>query len=140
MIRSCAKRPKGSFVRPAPVKTLGRFFLNYPGVNQEFIFPDLNNTNSKMFIHPSKWRFSTRDGHDGIDRAVKEVRQLAGLLGISQYLLAMNTIYATQLKKDLKDLPNIRVDYYKSSDSIGSLSGCQNLHSPGSRRVAKARL
>ena len=109
------------FVSGTLVERWEGFFSELSGREiKSVIFPDLNNTNSKMFIHPSKWRFSARDGHDGIDRAVKEVRAISESVGHQPiYLLAMNTRYATQLKKDLRDLPNIRVDYYKSSDSIG---------------------
>jgi len=97
------------------------FFSELAGREIEsVIFPDLNNTNSKMFIHPSKWRFSARDGQKGIERAIRETREISEKVGHPQiYLLAMNTRHAVVLKKALKDLPNITIDYYRSADSIG---------------------
>lgn len=73
-----------------------------------------------MYIHPSKRRFSVRDGKDGIEVAIRETREISESVGHQPiYLLAMNTIQAAVMKKALKDLPNITVDYYKSADSIG---------------------
>jgi hypothetical protein len=84
------------------------------------IFPDLNDTNSKMTLHPSKWRFSIKDGKEGIARAIREIREISEAVGHQPiYLVAMNTIYATLLEEALEDLPNITVDYYRSPDSMG---------------------
>jgi hypothetical protein len=109
------------FVSGTLVERRDGFFSHLAGREiKSAIFPDLNDTNSMMFIHPSKWRFSNKDGKDGLDRAIKEIRSISESVGHQPiYLLAMNTINAAALKKALKDLPNITIDYYKSANSIG---------------------
>jgi hypothetical protein len=109
------------FVSGTLVERRPGFFSELSGRDiNSVIFPDLNDTNSKMFIHPSTWRFSRRDGRDGIERAIREAREISESVGHQPiYLLAMNAMMAAQFKKALKDFPNINVDYYKSANSIG---------------------
>ena len=84
------------------------------------VYPDKNRTNSMMFIHPSTWRFSHWDRRNGIERAIKEARDISESVGNQPiYLFAMNARLAKELKKALADLRNITVDYYRSADSIG---------------------
>jgi hypothetical protein len=84
------------------------------------IFPDVRNTNAKMHIHPSRWRFSDYDGEDGIARAVKEIREIYETLGHRPiYLWAMNEWIRDQLKKELEDCGNILFDYYRSENTMG---------------------
>lgn len=84
------------------------------------VFPDINRTNSMMFIHPSTWRFSHWDRKNGIERAIKEARAISESVENQPiYLLAMNARLAKELEKALSDLRNITVDYYRSADSIG---------------------
>lgn len=84
------------------------------------IFPDLRNTDAKMHIHPSKWRFSALDGHNGIERAIEEVLEIDKEVGHQPItLFAMNKRFCEQLKRELGDYANIRVDYYRSEDTIG---------------------
>lgn len=109
------------FVSGTLVERRPGFFSELSGRDiANVIFPDLNNTNSIMVIHPSTWRFSSLDKRNGIDRAAREAREIAkAVLHQPIYLLAMNARQAGQLKKALSDYPNITVDYYKSADSIG---------------------
>ena len=84
------------------------------------IFPDFRNTNAKMHIHPSKWKFSALDGNNGIERAIKEIQERNEELGHQPIsILAMNKRFSEQLKKGLGDYANIKVDYYRSEDTIG---------------------
>jgi len=109
------------FVSGTMVERRSGFFSELSGREiKSASYPDLNDTTSKMFIHPSKWRFSVRDGMDGIDRAIRESREKSEEVGHQQiYLIAMNTVHATLLEEALEDLPNITVDYYRSPDSMG---------------------
>lgn len=85
------------------------------------IFPDLNNTNARMHIHPSTWRFDSYNGGiESIERAAAEAMKISEISGHQPiYLLAMNTISAALLKKRLKNYDNITIDYYRSPDSMG---------------------
>jgi hypothetical protein len=85
------------------------------------IFPDIHNTNAKMHIHPSTWSFSVMDATDGIKRAVKEIREIdEAVKNQSIYLLAMNESLKNQLKEGLNDCGNIRLDYYRSENTMGT--------------------
>lgn len=84
------------------------------------IFPDIHNTDAKMHIYPSKWKFSAKDAQNGIDRAIKEIQELNEELGHQPIsLFAMNKRFSEQLQKRLGDYANIKVDYYRSEDTIG---------------------
>ena len=84
------------------------------------IFPDFRNTNAKMHIHPSRWKFSALDGNNGIERAIKEIQVRNEELGHQPIsILAMNKRFSEQLKKGLGDYANLKVDYYRSEDTIG---------------------
>ena len=84
------------------------------------IFPDLRNTNAKMHIHPSKWRFSDWDSENGIERAIKEIRKINEQVGHQPiYILAMNKRFKARLEMELRDCKNIYVDYYRSVDTMG---------------------
>jgi hypothetical protein len=109
------------FVSGTMVERRPGFFSGLSGREiKSAIYPDLNETNSKMFIHPSKWRFSVRDGMDGIARAISEIREKSEEVGHQPiYLIGMNTVHATLLEEALEALPNITVDYYRSPDSMG---------------------
>jgi hypothetical protein len=54
-------------------------FFSYLAVREltNVIFPDLRKTNAKMHIHPSKWRFSALDSDNGIERAIKEIKEIS---------------------------------------------------------------
>jgi hypothetical protein len=109
------------FVSGTMVERRPGFFSGLSGREiKSAIYPDLNETNSKMFIHPSKWRFSVREGKEGIARAISEIREISEAVGHQPiYLPAMNTVHAFLLEEALEDLPNITVDYYRSPDSMG---------------------
>jgi hypothetical protein len=109
------------FVSGTLVERRDGFFSEISGREIETaIFPDLNNTNSKMHLHPSKWRFSHIGKSNGIPQAIRESREIIESVGDQPiYMLAMNSRLAAELEKAFKDLPNITVDYYKSADSIG---------------------
>jgi hypothetical protein len=109
------------FVSGTLVERRPNFFSEISGRKIETaIFPDINNTNSKMYLHPSKWRFSHRGRSNGIPQAIKEAREIIESIGNQPiYMLAMNSRIAAELKKAFRDHPNITVDYYKSADSIG---------------------
>jgi hypothetical protein len=109
------------FVSGTLVERRAGFFSGLSGREiKTAIFPDLNNTTSKMVIHPSKRRFSTKDGQNGIDRVIEEARAISEAAGHEPIILfALNARLAGELEKALADLSNIKVDYYKSSDSIG---------------------
>ena len=84
------------------------------------VFPDYRNTNAKMHIHPSRWKFSSLDAKKGIERAIKEIQEINEELGHQPIsLLAMNKRFSEQLNKRLGDYANIKVDYYRSEDTIG---------------------
>lgn len=109
------------FVSGTLVERRDGFFSEISGREIETaIFPDLNNTNSKMYLHPSKWRFSHIGKSNGIPQAIRESREIIESVGNQPiYMLAMNSRLAAELEKAFKDLSNITVDYYKSADSIG---------------------
>jgi len=84
------------------------------------IFPDLRNTNAKMHIYPSKWKFSAWDANNGIDRAIREIREINEEVDHQPIsIFAMNGRYQAQLKKELRDCANIKVHYYRSEDTMG---------------------
>lgn len=116
-----APKAKVIFVSGTLVERSPGYFSDVSGREiKSAVYPDINRTNSMMFIHPSKWRFSHWDRKDGIDRAIKEARAISESFEHQPiYLLAMNARLAGELEKALADLPNITVDYYRSADSIG---------------------
>jgi hypothetical protein len=116
-----APKAKVVFVSGTLVERRPDFFSEISGREIETaIFPDINNTNSKMYLHPSKWRFSHRGRSNGIPQAIKEAREIIESIGNQPiYMLAMNSRLAAELEKAFRDHPNITVDYYKSADSIG---------------------
>lgn len=84
------------------------------------VLHDRNETNSNLHIHPSKWRFSDWKGDDGIDRAIKEIKEISQNLGHKPiYLVAMNKSYSKRLKDALVTYSNINVDHYRSDLSMG---------------------
>ena len=116
-----APKAKLIFVSGTLVERSPGFFSDISGREiKSAVYPDINRTNSKMLIHPSKWRFSHRDRRNGIERAISEARAISESVGNPPiYLLAMNARFAGELKKALADLTNITTDYYRSSNSIG---------------------
>jgi hypothetical protein len=84
------------------------------------IFPDLCNTNAKMHIYPSKWKFSAYDANNGIERAIKEIVKINEKVGHKPiYLIGMSEHIKDQLMKGLRGCTNIKSDYYRSEDSMG---------------------
>ena len=61
------------------------------------------------------------DAADGIKRAVKEIREIdEAVKNRSIYVIAMNESLKNQLKEGLNDCGNIRLDYYRSENTMGT--------------------
>lgn len=120
-LKETVPKAKIIFVSGTLVERGRGFFSELSGRDiKSVVYPDLNDTNHIMQIHPSTWRYSKRDGRNGIKRAIEEVRAISDSIGNQPIILfAMNTKDAAELKKRLKDLHNVAVDYYKSANSIG---------------------
>jgi hypothetical protein len=114
-------KAKVCFVSSTLIESRPGFFSELAG--REIIpaiFPDLCNTNAKMHIHPSKWKFSDYDGEDGIERAVKEIQEIIQKVGYRPiYLIAMNQPIKNRLKEEFKDFGSIKFDYYRSANTMG---------------------
>ena len=116
-----ATKAKVCFVSGTMIECRPKFFQDF-AVREitNTIFPDLRKTNAKMHIHPSKWKFSAWDANNGIERAVKEIREINEEVDHKPiFLLAMNKGIRQQLKRKLIDYTNIRVDYYRSENTMG---------------------
>jgi hypothetical protein len=114
-------KAKVCFVSGTLIESRPGFFSELAGRElTNVIFPDLRNTNAKMHIHPSKWRFSAFDGDNGIKRAIKEIMEISREVDHQPvYLIAMNKEIKNRLKRRLIGLTNIRMDYYRSEGTMG---------------------
>ena len=116
-----ATKAKVCFVSGTMIECRPKFFQEF-AIREitNTIFPDLRRINAKMHIHPSKWKFSAWDADNGIERAVKEIRDINEDVDHKPiFLVAMNKGIKEQLKRRLNDCPNIRVDYYRSENTMG---------------------
>ena len=106
-----------TLVEPSP-----EFFEGLSGkLVKEVVFPDLRSTNSKISIYPDRWRLSSRNFAQNLDRIVARIVQIRREEK-DVYILAPNLRKAAVIQRKLHEVLGQgapKVDFYRSDMTLG---------------------
>lgn len=112
------------FVSGTLVEPYLHFFSDISGKNiNDIVFPDINNTNDKMLIHPDKWRLSAQNLNRYLPRIIDRIVEICKVHpGKEIFIVAPNARKAKIIHEHLIETMGPAaplVDYYRSDTTIG---------------------